>query len=71
MEPLAAWSRGQMAWAEAQQQVAQACDAAFAQRLAWARWLHRLMFVPALRSGLGTAVLRSDWIWRVMFARTR
>src|ERR1700690_1618152 len=38
VEPLAAWSGGEMAWAETRQALARRCDAAFARRLAWAKW---------------------------------
>jgi len=70
-EPLGAYSRGALSWAQAQQKVASACDLAFARRLAWARWLQWMMFAPMLRGGLGVAALRSDWLWRMMFSRTR
>jgi 2-polyprenyl-6-methoxyphenol hydroxylase-like FAD-dependent oxidoreductase len=69
--PLAAYSRGEMSWSEARQAVARACDRAFAWRLAWAGVLQWMMFAPALRSRPGTAVLRSEWLWRAMFGRTR
>jgi 2-polyprenyl-6-methoxyphenol hydroxylase-like FAD-dependent oxidoreductase len=71
IEPLVAWSQGQVSWREAQQRVAHACDAAFSRRLAWARWLQWMMFAPSLREGLGGVVLRSEWLWRTMFLRTR
>jgi len=69
--PLAAYSRGEWAWAEAQRCVAAACDRAFAQRLAWARWLQWMMFTPLLRGWSASAALHSEWLWRLMFAHTR
>ena len=69
--PLGGYSRGEMNWADAQRAVADACDAAFARRLAWARLLQGLMFSPVLRTKIGALLLRSDRLWDLMFARTR
>ena len=69
--PLAAYSRAELTWTQAQQTVAQACDAAFAGRLAWAGWLQWMMFAPVFRGGLATVALRAEWLWRLMFANTR
>ena len=69
--PLAAYGRSELSWAQAQQTVAQACDAAFARRLAWARWLQWMMFSPVFKGGLATVALRAGWLWRLMFDRTR
>src|SRR5262249_2958504 len=71
VEPLVAWSRVEISWPESQQTIARACDAAFAQRLAWARFLQWLMFSPLLRTPLGAVLLRSNRLWQVMFTRTR
>lgn len=68
---LAAYSRGQINWTQAQRQIATLCDAAFSRRLAWARLLQRMMFSRAIPSGLGKLLLHSDWLWRLMFAQTR
>ena len=70
-EPLAAYSRGELRWGPAQQAVARACDERFGRRLAWAKWLQRLMLAPVVRGHLGLLALNSHWLWRVMFARTR
>ena len=70
-EPLVAYSRGKLNWAQAQQQIAQRCDATFARRLAWARVLQWIMISPALPSRLGSMLLRSDGLWRLMFTQTR
>ena len=71
LEPLAAWSRGEQDWERTRRQVAEACDIAFAQRLAWARWLQWLMLTPLLRTPAGRLALHSAWLWRTLFARTR
>jgi len=69
--PLAAWSRGETSWSEARQKIAQDCDDAFARRLAWAKWLQRLILTPALQNPLVALATRSDWFWRLAFERTR
>lgn len=69
--PLAAYSQGQMTWAEARRQIARRCDTTFARRLTWARWLQWLMISPALQGRVGGMLLRSEWLWRLMFTRTR
>jgi 2-polyprenyl-6-methoxyphenol hydroxylase-like FAD-dependent oxidoreductase len=71
IEPLAAWSRGEMVWAEARQTLARRCDTAFARRLAWAKWLQRMMLAPSLQNVLVRFVSRSEWFWRTAFERTR
>lgn len=71
LEPLAAYARGHLCWSEARAALARACDARFCQRLAWARWLQWMMFVPALHGKLGTIALGSERLWRLMFSRTR
>ncbi|MEI7533661.1 MAG: hypothetical protein WCK57_04775 [Verrucomicrobiae bacterium] len=69
--PLAAWSRGEISWAVARQQIARACDEQFSRRLRWARWLQRFMFMPALHVPMLTLAARSDRFWRMAFERTR
>jgi flavin-dependent dehydrogenase len=71
IQPLAAYSRGEISWAHARAAIAGACDAAFARRLNWARWLQWVMFTPLLRTGLGSMALNSDLLWQAMFSRTR
>ena len=71
IEPLAAYSEGRLDWAAARGQIARRCDSAFARRLAWARRLQWMMISPALQGRLGTMLLRSEWLWRFMYARTR
>jgi 2-polyprenyl-6-methoxyphenol hydroxylase-like FAD-dependent oxidoreductase len=69
--PLAAWSRGEISWSDARQKIAHGCDAAFAGRLAWAKWLQRLVLTPALQNPLVALAARSDWFRRTAFERTR
>jgi menaquinone-9 beta-reductase len=71
IDPLCRYSRGEMTWAEAREAIAHACDAAFAERLMWARRLQWLMFSPLLRTPLAKPLLGSDTIWNFMFAKTR
>lgn len=71
VEPLDRYSRGEVNWAEARRAIADSCDAAFAERLKWARRLQWLMFSPILRTVLGKVLLESDRLWDLMFAKTR
>ena len=69
--PLAAYSRGECSWVQARQNIAAACDHAFATRLAWARCLQWMMLTPLLRGWSGALALRSVLLWRIVFACTR
>ena len=71
IESLAAYSQGRLNWPQARKQIARSCDAAFSHRLAWARLLQWMMISPVLQSRLGSMLLRSDRLWRLMFTRTR
>jgi flavin-dependent dehydrogenase len=71
VEPLSRYSRGETDWAEAQRIIARTCDAAFVERLKWARRLQWLMFSPVLRTPFGRIVFGSDRLWNVLFAKTR
>jgi 2-polyprenyl-6-methoxyphenol hydroxylase-like FAD-dependent oxidoreductase len=71
LAPLVAWSRNETSWPAARQKIAGDCDAAFARRLAWAKWLQRIILNPSLQSPLVTLAARSDWFWRMAFERTR
>jgi len=71
VEPLAAWSRSEISWAATRSAVARRCDAAFARRLAWAKWLQRLLLAPSLQNALVNLASHSDWFWRMAFERTR
>jgi 2-polyprenyl-6-methoxyphenol hydroxylase-like FAD-dependent oxidoreductase len=69
--PLTTWSRGGVPWDEARREIARGCDAAFARRLAWAKWLQWVMLTPSLQNVLVRFVSRSEWFWRAAFERTR
>jgi menaquinone-9 beta-reductase len=69
--PLTDYSRGELSWTRARQQIARSCDAAFSRRLAWARFLQWMMISPAVQSRLGPVLLRSKWAWQLMFTQTR
>jgi 2-polyprenyl-6-methoxyphenol hydroxylase-like FAD-dependent oxidoreductase len=71
IEPLVSYSQGKLDWPQAHQAVAQACDRAFARRLAWARALQWMMFAPIFKGPMAALVLRSNWLWQTMFTNTR
>ena len=71
IEPLVSYSLGKFDWTHARQAVANACDRVFSSRLAWARWLHWMMFSPIFKGPVAGTVLRSNWLWRTMFTHTR
>jgi len=71
IDPLAAYSRQEISWAGARHAITRSCDQAFGRRLAAARWLQWMMFTPLLRTGVGSLVLRSDWLWVTLFNWTR
>lgn len=71
VEPLATWSNGDISWGEARWQIARRCDAAFSRRLAWAKWLQRMILAPSLQNTLVRFATRSEWFWRKAFEQTR
>ena len=71
IQPLAAWSRGEVSWAAASRNAARACDTAFARRLRWARWLQACLFTPALQRPLLVLAGCSPGCWRWFFNHTR
>ena len=71
IEPLGAYSHGTVTWGEAQTQLARQLDQTFATRLAWARALQGLAFRPLLREATLPFIFRSEWLWRVVFQKTR
>jgi len=71
LHPLCRYSHGEMTWPETRDAIAKACDAAFAERLTWARRLQWLMFSPVVRTPLTKILLNSDCFWNFMFAKTR
>jgi len=71
IEPLVAYSEGKISWPETRATIAANCDRIFTPRLMWAGGLQWLMFAPRWRAWLSGMALRSDWLWPLMFARTR
>ena len=71
LNPLMKFSRGELPWAQAQQEVARTCDKTFSPRLRWAAWLQRALFFPPARSALFFLAERSECCWRGLFGRTR
>jgi 2-polyprenyl-6-methoxyphenol hydroxylase-like FAD-dependent oxidoreductase len=71
IESLAEFSRGELTWAGATQEIASRCDERFAERLRWAAWLQRALFQPHARPVLMFLAARSKWLWRGIFERTR
>ena len=69
-EPLARYSRDELPWTIARQQIAAACDAQFFRRLRWSGWLHHVILSSGGRAVLPLAA-RSSWVWRTVFNLTR
>ena len=71
VEPLAAYSRGEIVWSNARQHIAHACDTAFVRRLMWAKRFQQWMLWPATQNALVTLASRHEGFWRLLFAKTR
>ena len=71
IEPLARFSRGDLTWYQAQQEIARDCDRQFTRRLRWAAWLQWALFQPRVRAVLLRVAARSERLWRAIFKRTR
>jgi menaquinone-9 beta-reductase len=71
VEPLAAFSRGEISWAQAREKIARACDENFSCRLRWANWLQRFLLSSSLSNPVKIFAARNDWFWRFAFERTR
>jgi menaquinone-9 beta-reductase len=71
IEPLAAYSRGEASWEEAQQTLARLCDERFARRLVWARVLQQVLFLAPCQNAVVKLVPRWRRLWRLLFDRTR
>ena len=70
--PLASYSTGELDWEATRKTIAQACDRAFASRLAWAAQLQRLMFAPGrVQDALVWLLPRSESLWRFLLGKTR
>ncbi len=71
VEPLAAFSRGEISWAQSREKIARACDESFSRRLRWANWIQRFLLSSSLPNPMKNFAARSDWFWRFAFERTR
>lgn len=71
LNPLVNFSRGELAWPQAQQEYARTCDKAFTPRLRWAGRLQTALFLPFARPALFFLAARSKGCWRGLFQRTR
>jgi flavin-dependent dehydrogenase len=71
VDPLTAYSRGTVAWGNAQQEITQRCDRRFHGRLRWSRWLQNSLFHENLADILVWFSGRSNGLWRALFQRTR
>jgi 2-polyprenyl-6-methoxyphenol hydroxylase-like FAD-dependent oxidoreductase len=71
IQPLADFSAGKTGWEETQQTIARQCDELFAGRLVWAGRLQRLMFAPGVQGALVSLVPRWEWVWQLLFRKTR
>jgi flavin-dependent dehydrogenase len=70
-EPLAAFSRGEISWAQSREKIALACDESFSRRLRWASRLQGFLLSLSLPNPIKIFAARSDWFWRFAFERTR
>jgi 2-polyprenyl-6-methoxyphenol hydroxylase-like FAD-dependent oxidoreductase len=69
--PLAAFSRGEMSWAQAREKIARTCDENFSRRLRWANRLQQFLLSSSLPNPIKSFAARNDWFWRFAFERTR
>lgn len=69
--PLADWSRGDGGWSDARSRIAAAADVTFRQRLRWARWLQRVLFVGGWQPWLVRGLTGWDRGWCLLFEKTR
>jgi flavin-dependent dehydrogenase len=69
--PLAAFSRGEISWAQAREKIALACDESFSRRLRWADWLQRFLLSSSLPNPIKNFAARNNLFWQFAFERTR
>ncbi len=69
--PLEAYSRGELNWYDARESIARKCDRLFSRRLRWGALLQRLLFLPCMSGTAGRFALRSEGLWKFLFANTR
>lgn len=71
VEPLLAYSRGEISWAESNRRIALRCRATFSRRLKWAWLLQRCAFAPIVRPIALPIAIRLEPVWQFLFAATR
>ena len=71
LAPVAAYSRGELAWEAARAAIYAGCESAFSSRLAWAGALQWVMFSPFRRSLWAANWLNAPAVWKLVFAHTR
>jgi 2-polyprenyl-6-methoxyphenol hydroxylase-like FAD-dependent oxidoreductase len=71
VEPLAAYSRGELDWRATRETIARLCDERFARRLKWAWKVQRLMFLGPLQGVVVRFIPRWEGLWRLLLERTR
>ena len=71
LDPISAYSRGELPWDAARAALGYACDAAFRRRLRWARWLQALILCPAAQGRFGSWILHYPTLWHIFFKCTR
>ncbi len=69
--PLSRYSREEITWDQAREQIARDCNAVFARRLRWAGWLQSGLFQPPIQAALFFLAARNRNVWRGLFGRTR
>jgi flavin-dependent dehydrogenase len=71
VEPLNAYSRGEMNWRETCQETARRCRRRFSRRLRWSGWLQGALFHEWLADALVSLGPDCPSLWRTLFDRTR
>jgi menaquinone-9 beta-reductase len=71
VEPLAAFSRGEISWTQARGKIARACDENFSRRLRWANRLQHFLLSSSLPNPMKSFAVGNDWFWQFAFERTR
>jgi flavin-dependent dehydrogenase len=71
IEPVTAYSRGEIEWGTTREAIHASCESAFGSRLAWAGALQWAMFSPLGRSRWIWNWLNTPAVWRLVFTHTR
>jgi menaquinone-9 beta-reductase len=70
-KPIYEFSRGELSWTQTQREIERECNQRFSTRLKWAARLHRLLFLPPLRTLAGLVLIQSPRYFQKIFALTR